>query len=79
MLNVADIGAGSGYFTLPLGTRAAPGKVYAVDPSTELLGVIRASWQSDGAPANVELLVGEDGDRTGGGCVRPDFSLRRVA
>ena len=59
MLNVADIGAGSGYFALPLGHRAAPGKVYAVDPSTELLEVIRGKLGADGAPANVDLVVGE--------------------
>jgi len=59
MLNVADVGAGSGYFTLPLGRRAAPGKVYAVDPSTELLDVLRGKLASDGAPSNVELVVGE--------------------
>jgi len=41
MLKVADIGAGTGYFTLPLAARVAPGKVFAVDPSAELLEVIR--------------------------------------
>ena len=59
-LNVADIGAGSGYFTLPIARRVAPGKVYAVDLSAELLEVIRGKLAADGAPANVELLVGED-------------------
>jgi ubiquinone/menaquinone biosynthesis C-methylase UbiE len=60
MLNVADVGAGSGYFTLPMGHRAAPGKVYAVDPSAELLEVLRGKLAAGGAPANVEVVVGED-------------------
>ncbi len=60
MLNVADIGAGSGYFTLPIARRVAPGKVYAVDPSTELLEVIRGKLSVDGAPKNVEVVAGED-------------------
>ena len=60
LLNVADIGAGSGYFALPIGRRVAPGKVFAVDPSTELLEVIRGKLAADGAPQNVELVKGED-------------------
>jgi ubiquinone/menaquinone biosynthesis C-methylase UbiE len=59
-MNVADIGAGSGYFTLPIARRVSPGKVYAVDVSTELLAVIRGKLAVDGAPENVELMVGED-------------------
>jgi SAM-dependent methyltransferase len=60
MLNIADIGAGSGYFTLPMGRRAAPGKVFAVEPSAELLEVIRGKLASGDAPKNVELVAGED-------------------
>ena len=63
-MNVADIGAGSGYFTLPIGHRAAPGTVYAVDPSAELLEVLRGKLGAAGALANVELVVGE-GEATG--------------
>lgn len=59
-LNVADIGAGSGYFTLPIARRVAPGKVYAIDPSAELIEVIRGKLAMSGAPENVELIVGED-------------------
>ncbi len=40
--------------------RVAPGKVYAVDPSSELLEVIRGKLAADGAPENVELVAGED-------------------
>jgi ubiquinone/menaquinone biosynthesis C-methylase UbiE len=60
MLNVADIGAGTGYFTVPIGRRTAPGKVFAVDPSAELLDVIRGKLSAEDAPKNVELVVGED-------------------
>jgi ubiquinone/menaquinone biosynthesis C-methylase UbiE len=60
MLNVADIGAGTGYFTLPLGRRVAPGKVFAVDAAGEMLDVIRGKLAADGVPKNVELLMGED-------------------
>jgi ubiquinone/menaquinone biosynthesis C-methylase UbiE len=64
MLNVADVGAGSGYFTLPIGHRAAPGKVYAIDPSAELLEVLRGKLAAGGAPGNVDLIMG-DSDATG--------------
>jgi SAM-dependent methyltransferase len=60
MLNVADIGAGSGYFTLEIARRVAPGKVFAVDPSAELLGVVCDKLATHNAPKNVELMVGED-------------------
>ncbi len=59
LLNVADIGAGSGYFTLPIARRVAPGKVYAVEPATELREVIRGKLAADGAPKNVELVAGD--------------------
>jgi precorrin-6B methylase 2 len=39
---VADVGAGSGYFTFPLAQRVGPaGKVYAVDIQPEMLALIR--------------------------------------
>lgn len=60
MLNVADIGSGTGYFTLPLAARVDPGKVFAVDPSAELLEVIRGRLAQADAPKNVELVAGED-------------------
>ena len=58
-LRVADIGAGSGHFTLPLAHRAAAGKVYAVDPSAELLDVLRGKLAADGAPTHAPLGTGE--------------------
>ena len=38
---VADIGAGTGYFTFRLATRVPAGQVYAVDIQTEMLDIIR--------------------------------------
>jgi len=60
MLIVADIGAGTGYFALPMGRRVGDGKVFAVDPSAEMLEVIRDKLTAAGAPENVEMVVGED-------------------
>lgn len=60
MLIVADIGAGSGYFALPMGRRVGKGKIFAVDSSAELLEVIRGKLAAEDAPKNVELVEGED-------------------
>jgi ubiquinone/menaquinone biosynthesis C-methylase UbiE len=60
MLNVADIGAGSGYFALSMARRVAPGKVYAVDSQAEMLAVLRGKLAAVGAPTNIELFAGED-------------------
>ena len=80
MLNVADIGAGSGYFTLPMARRVAPGKVYAVDLSAELLEVIRGKLAAGGCSEKCGAGEGRGfGDRLGGGIVRLDISLRRMA
>ena len=39
---VADIGAGSGYFTFRMAERIPKGKAYAVDISKEMLSIVRA-------------------------------------
>lgn len=50
---VADIGAGPGYFTLPLAERVGPrGRVYALDIEPRMLEALR----SRGVPPNVEVL-----------------------
>ena len=38
---IADIGAGTGYFSLPMARRAVSGKVLAVDLQPEMLAIIR--------------------------------------
>jgi SAM-dependent methyltransferase len=55
----ADIGAGTGYFAVPMAARLAPGKLYAVDFQPEMLELLRARLAASGAPANIELVRGE--------------------
>lgn len=43
---VADIGAGTGYFTFRLAERVRQGKVYAVDIQPEMLEIIKARMQA---------------------------------
>ena len=57
-MNVADIGAGSGYFLIPAARVAGKdAKVYAVDASKEMLAVLK----SKRPPSNVELVHTKDG------------------
>ena len=54
---VADIGAGTGYFSFPIAARVPEGKVLAVDIQPEMLDIIRAR-QAGGAAQNVEPVLG---------------------
>ncbi|MGP8246394.1 MAG: class I SAM-dependent methyltransferase [Bryobacteraceae bacterium] len=54
----ADIGAGTGYFAIPIAARIAPGKLYAVDLQPEMLDKLRAKLAAPGVPTNIELLRG---------------------
>ena len=55
---VADIGAGSGWFTIHLALRVGPrGVVYAQDVQSEMLGAIRRRVQREGL-SNVEVRLG---------------------
>jgi ubiquinone/menaquinone biosynthesis C-methylase UbiE len=59
---VADIGAGSGYFTFPLAEKVGPkGKVLAVDIQQEMLDLIR-SRAKEKKLANVEPVLGTETD-----------------
>jgi precorrin-6B methylase 2 len=59
---VADIGAGSGYFTFPLAERVGPtGKVYAVDIQPEMLALIRQRMTARKI-TNVEPVKGTETD-----------------
>lgn len=58
---VADIGAGTGYFSFPIAERVPDGKVIAVDIQQEMLDIVE-SRKSRGAPANVETLLGTEMD-----------------
>ena len=60
---VADIGAGTGYFTLPI-ARAVElsGKVFAVDAQEEMLALLRQKLDGASLP-NIEMVCAE-ADRT---------------
>lgn len=54
---VADIGAGTGYFSFPVARRVPEGKVFAVDIQPEMLDIIREKL-SAGPIGNVEPRLG---------------------
>jgi len=56
---IADVGAGTGYFSLPLAQAAGPeGKVYAVDAQEEMLAHLRQKLE-EVSVCNVELIHAE--------------------
>ena len=56
---IADLGAGTGYFSLPLAEAVgADGKVYAVDAQHEMLALLRQKLL-EGSVANVDLVHAE--------------------
>ena len=61
---VADVGAGTGYFSLPLALAVGPhGKIYAVDAQDEMLLLLRHKLDEAGI-SNVDLIHAE-ADNTG--------------
>lgn len=59
---VADIGAGSGYFTFRLADRVGPkGKVYAVEIQQEMLDIIDKRMKARGVE-NIDLVLGTEKD-----------------
>ena len=59
---IADIGAGSGYFTFRLAERTGPkGKVLAVDIQPEMLAIIRQRMKERNV-TNIELIQGTESD-----------------
>jgi ubiquinone/menaquinone biosynthesis C-methylase UbiE len=57
---VADVGAGSGFFTLPIAHAILPGGiVWAVDLEPEMLQFLGHKLETLPAPHNVELLQGD--------------------
>jgi ubiquinone/menaquinone biosynthesis C-methylase UbiE len=61
-LVVADVGAGSGYFTFPMAEKVAPkGKVLAVDIQQEMLDLIKKRAK-DRKLTNVEPILGTETD-----------------
>jgi ubiquinone/menaquinone biosynthesis C-methylase UbiE len=59
---VADIGAGSGYFSFRIAERVGPkGKVFAVDIQPEMLAIMRQTIKARKV-SNVELILGTEKD-----------------
>jgi ubiquinone/menaquinone biosynthesis C-methylase UbiE len=58
---VADIGAGTGVFSLPIAKAVGSGKVYAVDVDRGLVEYIRKKASAQNA-ANVKAILGQYGD-----------------
>lgn len=70
---IADIGAGTGYFSLPLAQAIGPlGQVYAVDSQAEMLGHLQYKLDT-GNISNIRAVVAE-ADSTG----LPDASCNLV-
>ncbi|MEO0474245.1 MAG: class I SAM-dependent methyltransferase [Bacteroidota bacterium] len=58
---VADIGAGSGYFTFRMAPKLSDGKVLAVDIQQEMLDIMAEKAKQQGI-SNVELIKGTEKD-----------------
>lgn len=59
---VADLGAGSGYFTFRLARAVGPeGKVYAVDIDPDMVALLKEQAREEGH-ANVEVIRADPGD-----------------
>ncbi len=57
---VADVGAGTGFFAIPIARRVAPGVVMAVDVAPEMLSYLHEKLEQPGMPRNIELVHGAD-------------------
>ena len=60
-MTVADIGAGSGYFTVPMAKRVAPGIVYGTDIQPEMLAFLEARARTEKL-TNIKGILGDTGD-----------------
>lgn len=58
---VADIGAGTGYFSAPMARRVTEGKVYAVDIQPEMLALMER-YKAESGLENVELVLSSESD-----------------
>ncbi len=59
-MHVADVGAGTGYFAIPLAKAVGPeGKVYAIDLQSDMLNLLREKINRSDALRNIELVRGE--------------------
>lgn len=59
-MTAVDIGAGTGYFAIPMAEAVGSGgKVIAVDFQKEMLEFLAGKLRLDGMPGNIELVRGE--------------------
>ena len=58
---VADIGAGTGYFTFPMAKQVPEGRVLAVDIQQEMLNMISGRMASEGV-SNIQPVLGSERD-----------------
>jgi len=56
-----DLGAGTGYFSLPIARRVSAGRVLAVDLQPEMLAKVEAAARTGGI-ANVETILARETD-----------------
>lgn len=62
---VADVGAGTGYFSLPLAKAVGPsGRIFAVDLQEPMLALLRGKLAAPDAPANIEPVLGHSSSTT---------------
>ena len=54
---IADIGAGSGYFSFRMAPIVSSGKVFAVDISPQMLGIVRSKIKSTGQKKSYPFKV----------------------
>jgi ubiquinone/menaquinone biosynthesis C-methylase UbiE len=55
---VADVGAGTGYFSLPIADAVGPeGRVFAIDIQQEMQALLREKLQRAGTPKNIDLVL----------------------
>ena len=59
-MKIADIGAGTGYFSIPIARALGDvGQVFAADLQPEMLELLRQKLSQQDAPGNIKLLQGE--------------------
>jgi len=59
-MNVVDVGAGTGYFSIPIADAVgAGGRVTAVDMQREMLDLLARKIKKRGGPGNIGLVQGE--------------------
>jgi ubiquinone/menaquinone biosynthesis C-methylase UbiE len=58
-MQIADVGAGTGYFALPFAATIGPtGTVWAVDGQQGMLDILQGKLETPGSPANIKCQLG---------------------